>query len=125
MHHADEKDLIYHTPAVDWPYGTFGVGISERALCCGLRFHLLPIIRPFFSCTRIDLGQLYPNRFIHFNAFQARCVKVEVEPRLSLFFHHFDFKENDKYAGFYTVARRSGKAEWAATNSNNRGTHDH
>lgn len=100
-------------------------GISERALYCGLRFPLLPIIRQFLDYTGIALGQLDPNSFIHFNIFQDRCVKAEVESRLSLFFHHYDFKKNGKSAGFYIVAHRTDRSNWAVTNSRNKKIHDH
>lgn len=69
-------------------------------------------------------GQLDPNIFLHVNVFQAHCLAVKVRPRPSLFWYHYDFHRNPKIRGFYTIARRNNIANWAQTNSNNKGSHD-
>lgn len=80
VNHPDKTDLIYHTSPIDCSYGMFGIGVSEQAFHCGLRLPLIPIVRQFLAHTHIALGQLDPNSFIHFNAFQHRCLMAEVEP---------------------------------------------
>ncbi|KAK1390009.1 hypothetical protein POM88_018187 [Heracleum sosnowskyi] len=72
----------------------------------------------------ISLGQMDPNGFLHMNGFQCRCLGAEVEPTTRLFWHHYDFRKNGKSRGFYSVSRRTNRADWVERNSNNKGIHD-
>lgn len=70
------------------------------------------------------MGQLNPNGFIHINYFQASCLEARVKPKTSLFWYHYKFKRNAKSHSFYSISRRVGRADWAATSSNNQGNHE-
>ncbi|KAK1394764.1 hypothetical protein POM88_013820 [Heracleum sosnowskyi] len=112
-------------PEVDEEYGSVALEIFEKAFFYGLSTPIAPCSEKLLKYTMVALGQLDPNIFIHINSFQNRCLKAGVKPRLSLLLHHFDFRKNAKSVGFYQLARRTGRAGWDATNSSNRGTHDH
>ncbi|XP_074346130.1 uncharacterized protein LOC141684891 [Apium graveolens] len=73
----------------------------------------------------IALGQMDPNGFIHINCFQNMCLHAGIAPIIRLFWYHYDFRKNPKSSGFYTIARRAGRPDWTATNSNNKSTHTH
>lgn len=66
-----------------------------------------------------------PNGFIHINCFQNRCLQAKVHPSTRLFWFHYDFWKNAKSPGFYTIAHRAGRADWAYTNSGNKKMHTH
>ncbi|KAL8146788.1 hypothetical protein AgCh_004506 [Apium graveolens] len=106
-------------------YGGCAVGISEAAFKCGLRVPPLKLIKNLFFQMGIALGQMDPNGFIHINCFQNRCLHAGIVPSTRLFWYHYDFRKNPKSAGFYTIARRAGRPDWTATNSNNKSTHTH
>lgn len=101
------------------------VGISEIAFYCGLRFPLLPLVKVLLRDMGIAIGQLDLNGFIHMNTFQYRCLQHEVPSLSVLFWHHYDFRKNAKSPGFYNITPRTGRSEWAATNSSNKKTHSH
>ena len=124
IYHASLADKIHHNPEVDATLGGVATGISEAAFYCGFRVPLLPILKKLFDDMGIALGQLDPNGFTHINSFQARCLDVGIKPTTRLFWYHYDFKRNAKAKGFYTISRRVGRAKWAMTNSNNRGSHE-
>lgn len=113
-----------YTIARRWKNDGVAVGISEAAFKCGLRLPLLPILKKLFREMGIALGQMDPNGFTHINGFQCRCLASRVTATTRLFWHHYDFRRNPKSRGFYTIARRPGRADWIQTNSNNKGSHN-
>ncbi|KAK1399424.1 hypothetical protein POM88_009287 [Heracleum sosnowskyi] len=117
-------DRIWHNPPVPKGYGNVATGISEAALKCGFRVPMLPLVKQLFAQMGIALGQMDPNGFLHMNGFQCRCLVANVDPTPALFWHHHDFRKNGKSKGFYSIARRTNRAEWVETNSNNKGSHD-
>lgn len=125
VYKVDEIDLVYHIPKVLDEHDSIGLEVSKREFYRRLGLPILPLLKKLLKFTRIALGKLDLNTFIHINAFQYQCPRAKVNPRLSLLLHHYDFKKNVKSAGFYQLARRSGRVGWAATNSSNKGTHDH
>ena len=123
IHLATRKDRIWHNPKVLEMHGKTATGLSEAALKCGFRVPTLQLLKHLFKDMGIALGQLDPNSFIHINVFQARCMAANVDPRTSLFWHHYDFRRNGKSKGFYTIARKTNRVAWASTNSNNKESH--
>lgn len=119
-----KRDRLYHNPSVPSSCGTVATGISEAAFKCGFRLPMLPLLKRLLKDMGIVIGQLDPNSFIHINVFQARCLELKMHPRTFLFWVHYDFRRNSKSHGFYTIARRSNRADWAQTNSNNKGSHE-
>lgn len=120
-----KRDRIWHNPEVPPLFGgSVATGISEMAFKCGFRLPMLPILKKLLRQVGIAIGQLDPNSFFHINAFQARCLAKRMTPRTTLFWHHYELRRNSKSNGFYTIARRTGRADWAQTNSNNRGAHE-
>lgn len=101
-----------------------GTSISEAAFKCGFRVPFLPILKKLFDNMGIVLGKMDSNGFIHKNCFQARCLAANVQLKTSLFWYHIDFKRNSKNNSYYNISRRVGRADWDATNSNNRGSHE-
>ncbi|WOH00517.1 hypothetical protein DCAR_0519882 [Daucus carota subsp. sativus] len=89
----DQVDLIYHTPETDKGY--ICVGISENAFKCGLRLHLLPLLKKLLKQMGIALGQLDPNNYLYINSFHHRCLRLGIEPRPALFWNHYDFRKNN------------------------------
>ncbi|KAK1362161.1 hypothetical protein POM88_046635 [Heracleum sosnowskyi] len=85
---------------------------------------MLPLVKQLFAQMGIALGQMDPNGFLHMNGFQCRCLAANVDPTPALFWHHHDFRKNGKSKGFYSIARRTNRAECVETNSNNKGNHD-
>ncbi|XP_074376603.1 uncharacterized protein LOC141718130 [Apium graveolens] len=120
-----EGERIYDTPGVAEGYGGCAVGVSEAAFKCGLRVPPLKLIKHLFFQMGIALRQMDPNGFIHINCFQNRCLHAGIAPNTRLFRYHYDFRKNPKSPDFYTIARRAGRPDWTATNSNNKSTHTH
>lgn len=121
---AAKKDRIWNNPPVLEMHGKIATGLSEAALKCGFRVPTLPLLKHLFEEMGIALGQLDPNSFIHINVFQARCTAANVDPRrTSLFWNHYEFRRNSKSKGYYTIARKTNRADWAQTNSNNKESH--
>lgn len=125
LYMPEPTDRIYHTPPVPASHGDIAIGISESAFKCGFRVPLLRLYKKIFHQMKIAFGQMDPNGLIHINCFQYQCLAEGIHPLSRLFLFHYNFRRNAKSHGFYTIARRSGRSDWAATNSSNKKTHTH